>query len=284
VALEWSGDPDTVDFWIMNKNLAAHDSLKAIFVYPAYDSLERHKIKTDTVKLRFRQVPKPGAKPKNEFTVSVSVEKSKTLEFGQQLNFTTSLPYISMDTSLIRLVSGKDSTARRVPYKMIPDTIKGLIMNGLPINQIHPRIIRLEAGFKADTAYRLRLFPGAFTGIAGQKNDSLDVRFKMKSRDQYGSVNIILPDLHGSAIVELVDERNKVAATRMADGPGTVVFDLVSPGKYTARLIFDTNRNGRWDTGRYIRHIQPEKVINFSKELNLKANWDLTETWKWEDL
>jgi hypothetical protein len=57
---------------------------------------------------------------------------------------------------------------------------------------------------------------------------------------------------------------------------------MMPPAKYTARLIFDTNGNGRWDPGRYLRHIQPEKVMVFSKELNLKANWEILETWKWE--
>jgi len=284
VSLEWPGDPDTLDFWIMNRSIASRDSITAILVYRAYDSIERPYAKTDTVKLRYRAIAKPAAAPKNEFIVSVSVERTKTLDYGQPLIFTTSLPYVQMDTRLIRLVSGKDSIARKVVFKMIPDTLKGLVMNGLPIIQVHPRIINMEAGFSADTSYRLTLLPGAFTGIADQKNDSLDIRFKMKNRDQYGSVKIALPDLKGPAIIELIDARSKIAATRLLNGPGTAVFDLLAPGKYTARLTFDTNRNGRWDTGRYIRHIQPEKVISFTKELNLKANWEVSETWKWEDL
>lgn len=283
VSLEWVGDPDTLDFWIMNRSIASRDSLTAILVYRAYDSIERPYAKTDTVKLRYRSIAKPAAAPKNEFIVSVSVERTKTLEYGQPLIFTTSLPYVQIDTSLIHLVSGKDSTARKVVFKMIPDTLKGLVMNGLSIIQVHPRIINMEAGFSADTSYHLTLLPGAFTGIAGQKNDSLDIRFKMKNRDQYGTLKIALPDLKGSAIIELLDAHSKVAASRLMNGAGTAVFDLMAPGKYSARLVFDTNRNGRWDTGRYIRHIQPEKVITFTKELNLKANWEVSETWKWED-
>jgi len=284
VSLEWVGDPDTLDFWIMNRSIASRDSITAILVYRAYDSIERPYAKTDTVKLRYRAIAKSATAPKKEFTISVSVERAKTLEYGQPLVFITSLPYIQVDTSLIRLVSGKDSTARKVLFKMIPDTLKGMVMNGLPIIQVHPRILNLEALFTADTSYRLTLLPGAFTGIAGQKNDSLDIRFKMKNKDLYGTLKIALPDLKGPAIIELIDARSKVAATRLMDGPGTAVFDLIAPGKYSALLIFDTNRNGRWDTGRYIRHIQPEKVITFTKELNLKANWEVSETWKWEDL
>ncbi len=284
VSLEWQGDPDTLDFWILNKSMAARDSITAILVYQAYDSIERRFAKTDTVKLRYRAVPKPAGAAKNEFSVSLSVDKTKTLEYGQTLIFTTSLPYVQMDTSLMRLAAGKDSSARMVPYILTPDTLKGLVFNGLPVIQVHPRIVHLNAGFIADTSYRLTLLPGAFTGLAGQKNDSLDIRFKMKNKDLYGSIKIALPDLKGPAIIQLLDARSNVAATRLMSSAGIAVFDLMAPGKYTARLIFDNNKNGRWDTGRYIRHIQPEKVISFTKELSLKANWEVSETWLWENL
>jgi uncharacterized protein (DUF2141 family) len=281
VSLEWLGDPDTLDVWILNKSMASRDSLTAILAYRAYDSIEKPYTKTDTVKLRYRAVPKASTAPKNEFIVAVSVEKNKTLEFGNSVVFTTSLPYVKIDTSLIRLSSGKDSIPRKLEYRLFPDTLRGLMMNGLPIVQTHPRIINLKAGFSADTTYRLTVLPGAFTGIAGQRNDSLDIRFKMKNKDQYGSLKIALPSLIGSAIVELIDSRSKVFATRLMTGKGTAEFDLVVPGKYAARLTFDTNGNGRWDTGRYILHFQPEKVILFTKELNVKANWEVSETWQW---
>lgn len=281
VSLEWQGDADTLDLWIMNPSMAARDSLTAILVYPAYDSIEQRIAKTDTVKLRIRPVVKTATGAKKEFSVSASVEISKTLEFGRPVVLTTSLPYLKLDTSLIRLVSGKDSIALPVPYILIADTISGLVLNGSPVNQPHPRIIKLEASFLADSSYRLTLLPGTFTGISGQRSDSLDIRFKMKSKDLYGTIKIELPDLKEKGIVELMDSRNKVVATRLLDGPGTAVFELVAPGKYAARLVFDTNGNGHYDTGRYIRHIQPERVISFNKELNLKANWELSETWKW---
>jgi hypothetical protein len=55
---------------------------------------------------------------------------------------------------------------------------------------------------------------------------------------------------------------------------------MLNPGKYTARIILDSNRNGRWDTGRYLKGLQPEKVLIFSKDINLKANWEVEEPWE----
>ncbi len=282
LAAEWYGEADTLDIWLMSRYLFGQDSLTAVVTVPANDSLERRVMKSDTLKLRYRQAAKPAGAPKKEFTLATTVESSKTLDFGRPVVITASLPYTALDTSRILLTTGKDTIQRRVAYRMVPDTLKGLMLNGVVLKETHPRIINLEAAFAADTNYRLRLLPGAFTGLNGQQNDTLDVRFKMKNRDQYGTVKITLPDLTGPAVVELLNGQNKVAATRLLPGAGVATFDLMAPGKYTARLVFDDNGNGKWDTGRFSRHLQPEKVAVFSKEMNLKANWEVSETWSWK--
>ncbi len=281
VLFEWYDEADTVDLWIMKPSIAALDSLKAILVYPAYDSIERRITKTDTVKLKYRAPAKAPAGSKKEFTVPSSIESTKTLEFGQSIVFTASLPYTRVDTALIHLTIGKDSTLRHIPYQLIPDTVRGLILNGLPVSQPHPRIIRMKAAFIADTTYRLAMLPGAFIGIAGQKSDSTDIKFKMKSKELYGALNLDLPSMQGKGIVEIIGSGNKVIARKLIDGPGKYLFDLLLPGKYNARLTFDTNGNGKWDTGKYSKHFQPERVSTFSKDLTLKANWEVTEVWQW---
>ena len=61
---------------------------------------------------------------------------------------------------------------------------------------------------------------------------------------------------------------------------GKEKFTFLKPGKYKFRIIFDENRNGKWDPGRYIYKIQPEEILYFEKELTLKANWEMEETWQ----
>ena len=55
-------------------------------------------------------------------------------------------------------------------------------------------------------------------------------------------------------------------------------FKLLNPGKYFLRLIKDNNNNDKWDTGNYLKKIQPEEVIYYPFELELRANLDLNET------
>jgi hypothetical protein len=48
----------------------------------------------------------------------------------------------------------------------------------------------------------------------------------------------------------------------------------LAPALFSLRLIEDRNNNGRWDTGDYFGHRQPEPI--FSKKLEaLRANWEL---------
>ena len=58
---------------------------------------------------------------------------------------------------------------------------------------------------------------------------------------------------------------------------GNADFYLLSPGKYGARLVNDTNNNGIWDTGLYEEKRQPEEVFYYPQMLEPKANWELNQ-------
>jgi len=43
-------------------------------------------------------------------------------------------------------------------------------------------------------------------------------------------------------------------------------------------MIKDDNGNKIWDTGNYLKRIQPEAVYYSDFELDIRANWDFNET------
>ena len=76
----------------------------------------------------------------------------------------------------------------------------------------------------------------------------------------------------------MLDAQDKVVRTvPVVDGKADFYF--LNPGKYSARLINDTNGNGVWDTGKYEDKRQPEKVYYYPQVIELKANFDLTQDW-----
>ena len=55
-------------------------------------------------------------------------------------------------------------------------------------------------------------------------------------------------------------------------------MEYLPPGEYQIRIIKDSNGNGRWDTGNYLKKIQPEEVQYLIAPINVRANWELNET------
>ena len=54
-------------------------------------------------------------------------------------------------------------------------------------------------------------------------------------------------------------------------------FENLKPGNYFVRIIFDENENGQWDTGNFLKKIQPEKTFHYEEEIIIRANWVLEE-------
>ena len=72
------------------------------------------------------------------------------------------------------------------------------------------------------------------------------------------------------------------SATRAEILKKLVTIDYLAPGKYGFKLICDDNQNGRWDTGNFKEHRQPERVFYFNQTVETKSGWDIEYTWRVE--
>jgi uncharacterized protein (DUF2141 family) len=52
---------------------------------------------------------------------------------------------------------------------------------------------------------------------------------------------------------------------------------FLEPSKYTLRVIYDVNGNKEWDSGNFLERRQPEEVIYFPKEIDVRGNWDVDQ-------
>ena len=127
--------------------------------------------------------------------------------------------------------------------------------------------------------YTVTLYPNALEDFWGRTHDTLVYRTSTKKIEDYG--NIYLRVQHDSPHPYLIELLNNNKVVRRYDSlvPGNnYSFELLDAGKYTVRLIEDANNNKLWDTGDYLEKRQPEKVIYYWKEIDLRANWDMNET------
>ena len=59
----------------------------------------------------------------------------------------------------------------------------------------------------------------------------------------------------------------------------TYLLQHITPNKFRLRLIEDKNANAKWDTGNFLKHQQPERLWYFPSTIELRANWEVEETW-----
>ena len=111
-------------------------------------------------------------------------------------------------------------------------------------------------------------------------NDTLQYNVISQSLEDYGNVYLdVIRNSNSKFILQMIDSNGDVIRVfKNVNQDATYNFDYVRPGKYIFRLIEDANNNDKWDTGNYLKKIKPERVYYFSNELEVRANWDLNET------
>ncbi|MCX6296359.1 MAG: Ig-like domain-containing domain [Bacteroidetes bacterium] len=148
----------------------------------------------------------------------------------------------------------------------------GVILNRSPLK------------FKENTNYHLLIPPGTFTDVFGLTNDSIKVDFKTREEKYYGSVklNLTISETKGNYIVQLLDEQDHIVREDNIQKSEILSYEYLYPRKYKLKIIYDDNSNHKWDTGNYLKLLQPEKVIYNSELINIRSNWDADLVWKVE--
>ncbi len=128
--------------------------------------------------------------------------------------------------------------------------------------------------------YKLTVDSTAFYSIYNITNKTLEQTLKVKNLEEYANLYFKVSNLGGKkAFVELLNSSDKPVMRSSVEADGESAFENVTPGTYYARLVIDANGNGIWDTGNYNRHLQPEEVYYFPKQLKLRRNWDVEQAW-----
>ena len=78
-------------------------------------------------------------------------------------------------------------------------------------------------------------------------------------------------------IIELLEgkDKDKLVERRFIKESKNLIFNLLEPKTYYIRAIIDDNKNNKWDTGNYLLKLQPERIIYYTEELEVRANYYL---------
>ncbi len=246
---------DTVKFWIPD---LTSDSL-------ILRVTENEKL-LDTLQLDFRskvQNKKNIAKT-NKFLYRTNL-KNNQLAFFNPFVISSSRPVKEWDFSKISLKIKKDTT-----------TIKTIVPSVIPKDSLHKSF---EINYKWDEKYTYKLFipPSVFKDILGFQNDTIQFSFKISTPENFGNlkIKVEVPVNDQQYLILLMDDKENVFKKVILSSTHIAEIKNIDPGNYRIRLVFDQNKNGKWDTGNYLKKIQPERVINYSEAVNVRANWDV---------
>jgi Bacterial Ig-like domain len=169
-------------------------------------------------------------------------------------------PYKYFDSSKVHLLSEKLEPLARYRFQM--DSTN--------------KVMKILYQWKENTKYNLVLdsaFAGDTMGRQIVRQDT--IAFQTKKLSEYGSLKLRFLNLDlklNPVLVFLLDD--KIVYSHIFKNSNLFNADVFQPGDYDMRIVFDTNKNGVWDTGEFfLKHRQPERVVLIKRKLNVKPNW-----------
>lgn len=275
--LERSQTNDTLTYWIRPPHLVSADTLMVATTYLRTDTASNLSWGTDTLKFTFQR-QKAKKKKKNEETDSL--EQIRFMELHPLANGTQEVyaPLLLQTGTPIERYSREAFHLQRKLQNdttFYPAEIKSIALRDSSLNR---RDLMLKVDWEPGAAYTLAVDSLAMTDIYGLQTKPLKVDFNVRKMEEYGNIVFNIPAVRDSAIVELLDGTEKIVLRAPVKSHRAELLNLL-PGKYYARLFIDRNGNGKYDTGNYDMHLQPEETVYYPGVINLKKNWDVEQTW-----
>lgn len=275
--LERSQTNDTLTYWIRPPHLVSADTLMVATTYLRTDTASNLSWGTDMLKFTFQR-QKAKKKKKNEETDSL--EQIRFMELHPLANGTQEVyaPLLLQTGTPIERYSREAFHLQRKLQNdttFYPAEIKSIALRDSTLSR---RDLMLKVDWEPGAAYTLAVDSLAMTDIYGLQTKPLKVDFNVRKMEEYGNIVFNIPAVRDSAIVELLDGTEKIVLRAPVKSHRAELLNLL-PGKYYARLFIDRNGNGKYDTGNYDMHLQPEETVYYPGAINLKKNWDVEQTW-----
>lgn len=232
---------DTLNYWFKNYEL---DSILLEVRKNEY---------IDTVKVNLNE--------EDIDSLRIQLSTKGLLHIRDTLKLGSTVPMMNVDTSKFHFID-KDSV--KVPLKLHLSDKRDMIYFDFEKELIQN--------------YKLFVEPGAIEDILGIQNDTIKASLKTGKVSDYCSIFLTLGNIEKFPIIlELINEKGDIVAREYAEEPRKFDFFYLKPSRFKIKITYDDNGNRRWDTGNFLKNIQPEKVYYVKTIIEAKANWEVEE-------
>ena len=199
-------------------------------------------------------------------SLEVNAVTKGTINVNEKFKLTANLPLEKLDTAFVKIMN-KDSIF--IPFKHDYQSFENTYS--------------FDFEKEEKQAYQIQLFPGALTDFYEHTNDTLSYNLRTPNFADLGVLNMKIENIKSyPVIVQLTNNKDEVykEIIHQEEDGNLFTFNYINPGSYFMRIIYDENDNGKWDTGSYLNQKQAEEIIYFPKEIEVRANWDVVETFR----
>jgi hypothetical protein len=270
---------DSITFWLADTTLAAKETILMELSYYQLDTIGEVFLKKDTVEMNYvekedtrkrrrgREEDENQPPPIQQFNLNTNLSPTG-FNLNADILITAPEPILSFNPDAVALYHADDTAKTPLNFKFTADTALW-------------RTYRIIYPWEEETSYTLRIDSAASLNIHGITSKELISTFKTRAKDYYGAINIAVTGVDSQMVIQLLEnkpEENVVREMIISENQ-TVTFNFLPPEKYRIKAIYDTNRNGRWDTGSYQDKYQPEQVIYINEVVKVRSNWDNNIAW-----
>lgn len=257
-----------VTFDNVNQKIATEISKDTILLYydlPSGDAAWNVYVKNDTSQtdtIRIRTRGRVDFFKKNKTLVPLNMQSSFAKNPAKAFSLTFANPIENIDNQKIILL---DSAKKSTPLSIRRDSLS-------------QRRLIFEANWVEGVPYNLTVQPDALTDIFGLKNDTVTTKIQVQKKAELGTIIIKVKGLDSLKhyVVQVLSGSGLVEAEFFVDNKMTFEkrIEMMQPDEYKLKVVEDTNRNRRWDTGNYDKKTQPERIFWKTIE-GLRADWEV---------
>ena len=201
---------------------------------------------------------RPGTKPDERRLRFTSSGNMQDLLGDFYLNFER--PLRNLDTTKLQVST--DSTFNPVSSRWEIDSLK--------------KRLTLKTTWKESTLYNLIVDKDFAEDTSGRKLLKTDtLNFTTKKQTDYGSLKISFTNIDLSKNPVLQVSQNGTVVKTFPLSAAELYQPLFNPGEYDLSILYDENKNGHWDPGKFFGgRKQPELVKPLNKKITVRSNWD----------
>ncbi len=187
----------------------------------------------------------------------VNTEPRGAIGYEQDFKITANIPFKSFNKRKVTIL---DKDSLNVEFASTYDTLS---------NSYSLKFKKTE-----ENQYKIQVLPEALIDFFGNKNDTLNYNLRTERISSYGNLRVQLENAVYPVIVQLTDDKGVVKHELYAKENEPIDFVNLKPNTFNLRVIFDSNGNGVYDPGSFLKRQQSERVSYSSKPVEIRAGWD----------